>query len=590
MQKNVPSTTISINNALYFRAFILTFWLVCSGANAQFNDARGPRINDRLPVPRMGSGIGQISGPRLPVLRQLRGGGHNNWLQEITSGTAFFGDGPVTGGITADAGFGTIGANFFRSFAVNRQVSTSMRDGLKVGFGPLLFQNFSGGLGTFYTDFHTPSGAGDDSGWSAAITLSSTVHLNLPWLSLGGQISGYYLPFVDRWGYGLPSPVLSFGSQFGVFDPGASLGLGIKGSLAGWDWIVFDVFNATYAQTNIADFIFDNASGNTQIWGRMSASAPSASAVDQVGRYQFGGGAYLERPSNATSRFQAPRFASNGNLFSQDRSFYTNSVGIILAKWINPVLRNSYWLKRDDFWATTNFNSFGNIIRGGAYFDHVGNQVFRPYLGYEFTTRDEFNSLHHVLNAGSYGSLSESTTYYANLGWVWGTGGNTTVSKGLYELILSQRLSMRFSHFLGGGRTVTDPDYGERYIADYVNYGVNFALNSQTMIQAVAGISETDGSLTSSGDAFRSYEGLRIRTTLGSSNVSVSAIHENYHFKGTGATQLDQWIYKILYGLPVGGPRTMAYTGYQYIDRRSTSGGTSSFQEHLFLLYLVHRF
>jgi hypothetical protein len=578
-------------NHSLFKIVILGMACLWSGTvAAQFNELRGPRINDRLPASRMGSGIGQISGPRLPALRQLRGGGHNNWLQDLTSGTAFFGDGPITGGITADAGFGTLGFNFFRRLGVNRQASPSAQEGFKVGLGPLLFQNFSGGLGVFYTDFHTPSGVNDDSGWSAAITLSSTVSLSLPWLSFGGQLSGYYLPFVDKWGYGLPSPILSFGSQFGVFDPGASMGLGIKGSLAGWDWIVFDVFRASYAQTNIADYIFDNESGNAQIWGRMSASLPSESAVDQVGRYQFGGGAYLERPADASSRFQAPRFANNGSLFSQDRTFYTNSAGVIVAKWISPVVRNMNWFKRDDFWATTDFNSFGNIIRGGTYFDHVGNEQFRPYLGYEFTTRDEFESLHHVVNTGSYGSLTESTTYFANLGWVWGTGGDSTVSKGLYELILSQMLSMRFSHFLGGGRTVTDPDFGERYIADYVNYGLNFALNAQTMIQAVTGISQTDGRLTRSGDATRSYQGLRIRTALGGSNVSVSAIHENYDFKGGGVNQLDQWIYKILYGLPIGGPRSMAYTGYQYIDRRSTSGGTSSFQEHLFLLYFVHRF
>jgi hypothetical protein len=259
---------------------------------------------------------------------------------------------------------------------------------------------------------------------------------------------------------------------------------------------------------------------------------------------------------------------------------------------LSPRVRNFYWLQRDDFWATTNFNSFGNFIRGGTYAEYQsGNPYINPYVGYEFGTNSDFASVHHVMNAGSYGYLSPNTTYFANLGWVWGTGNQSvnSTNTALYELVVSQSLSSRVSHYVGGGRTITDPIFGERFISDYLTYGLNFQLSLNTTLVAMAGINDTYGDLTQSGDAKSMFQGIRLRTTLGQSNVSLSAIHENLDFKGGGAQSLDQWIYKVLYGLPIGGARTTAYTGYQYIDRRAT-GGIASFQEHLFLLYLTHSF
>jgi hypothetical protein len=561
--------------------------------NAQDNFSRGPVINDSFD--NLGAVAGRsnvINGPRGPAFFKPRNGGNSNWLQSLTSGTAVFDNGTVLTGIAADAGFGTLGVNLFNRLQANFQTGSSWLDGWKVGLGPLTLSNFTSGVGTFYTDYNTPQGIGDASGWSSVISLNATANMNLGWLSFGAQVGGYYLPFIDKWGYGTPSAVLSFGSQFGQFQPAGSFGLGIKGSLAGWNWIVFDGFNAAYAQTNISDYIFDGP-GNTNTFGSISASGPGATAVDQVGRYQFGSGALLDRPANGTSRLQAPRFANNGGSFlSQDRSFFTNSIGAIAARMFGTRLRNFYWFQRDDYWATTKFKSFGNFIHGGTYADYQsGSPYISPYIGYEFGTNNEFANIHHVVNAGSYGHLSPNTTYFANLGWVWGTGDlqRNSVSTALYELVVSQALSSRVSHYVGGGRTVTDPIYGERYIADYVNYGVNLQITSRSLLQALAGISNTYGSLTQSGDATRTFQGIRIRTTLGQSNVSISAIHENYDFREGGAQSLDQWIYKVLYGLPIGGVRTTAYTGYQYIDRRA-NGGSDSFQEHLFLLYLTHSF
>lgn len=561
--------------------------------NAQDNFSRGPVINDSFD--NLGGAAGRssvINGPRGPAFFKPRNGGNSNWLQSLTSGTAVFDNGTVLTGIAADAGFGTLGVNLFNRLQANFQTGSSWLDGWKVGLGPLTLSNFTSGVGTFYTDYNTPQGIGDASGWSSVISLNANANMNLGWLSFGAQVGGYYLPFIDKWGYGTPSAVLSFGSQFGQFQPAGSFGLGIKGSLAGWNWIVFDGFNAAYAQTNISDYIFDGP-GNTNTFGSISASGPGATAVDQVGRYQFGSGALLDRPANGTSRLQAPRFANNGGSFlSQDRSFFTNSIGAIAARMFGTRLRNFYWLQRDDYWATTKLKSFGNFIHGGTYADYQsGSPYISPYIGYEFGTNNEFANVHHVINAGSYGHLSPNTTYFANLGWVWGTGNlqGNSISTALYELVVSQALSSRVSHYVGGGRTVTDPIYGERYIADYVNYGVNLQITSRSLVQALAGISNTYGSLTQSGDATRTFQGIRLRTTLGQSNVSISAIHENYDFKGGEAQSLDQWIYKILYGLPIGGVRTTAYTGYQYIDR-SANGGTDSFQEHLFLLYLTHNF
>ncbi len=563
--------------------------------NAQDNFARGPQINDTFGNLGGGGGFGRsspITGPRGPNFFKLRNGGNANWLQSLTSGSAVFDNGTVLAGIGADAGFGTLGVGLFKRLQAGFQTSPGMREGFKVGLGPLTLSDFQVGSGTFYTDYSTPQGIGDASGWSSVITLNAVANMNFGPISFGSQIGGYYLPFIDKWGYGTPSALLAFGSQFGQFQPAGSMMLGIKGSLAGWNWIAYDALNAFYASTNISDYIFDGP-GNTNTFGTLSASGPGATAVDQVGRYQFGSGALMDRPANGTSRFQVPRFANNGGSFlSQDRSFFTNSIGVIAARIFGTRVRNFYWLQRNDNWATTKFISRGNFIQGGTYADYQsGNPYINPYIGYEFGTNSEFASIHHVMNAGSYGYLSPNTTYFANLGWVWGSGNQSvnSISTALYELVISQSLNSRLSHYVGGGRSITDPILGERYIADYLSYGINFQLSSRSILQAVAGISNTYGGLTQSGDATRTWQGIRLRTTLGQSNVSISAIHENYDFKGGGSQQIDQWIYKVLYGLPIGGFQTTAYTGYQFIDRRA-SGGIGTLQEHLFLLYLSHRF
>ncbi|MCX6838517.1 MAG: hypothetical protein NTX35_12005 [Verrucomicrobia bacterium] len=574
--------------------FVLAALLSLARMEAQDNFSRGPQINDSFNFGQGGVGgrSNVINGPRAPAFFRPRNGGNSNWLQSVTQGSAVFDNGTVLAGIGADAGFGTLGVSLFNRLNADFQTGSSWLDGWKVGLGPLVLSNFSAGVGTFYTDFNTPTGIGDASGWSSVITLNANANLNMGPLSFGAQLGAFYLPMIDKWGYGTPSAILSFGSQFGQFQPQGSMGLGIKGMLAGWDWIVYDTFNASYASTNISDYIFDGT-GNTNTFGSLSASGPGATAVDQVGRYQFGSGALLDRPANGTSRFQAPRFATNGgSLLSQDRSFFTNTIGTIAGRMLSARVRNFYWLQRDDFWATTKFTNFGNFIHGGTYADYQsGNPYINPYIGYEFGTNSDFASIHHVMNAGSYGYLSPNTTYFANLGWVWGTGNQSvnSTNTALYELIVSQSISSRMSHYVGGGRTITDPIFGERFIADYLTYGLNFQLSSNTTLQAVAGISNTYGELTQSGDAMRTFQGIRLTTTLGQSNVSLSAIHENLDFKGGGAQSLDQWIYKVLYGLPIGGARTTAYTGYQYIDRRAT-GGIDSFQEHLFLLYLTHSF
>lgn len=578
-----------------FTVLALGLALSLTQLNAQDNLARGPQINDSFGNLGGGGGFGRssvINGPRGPAFFRLRNGGNGNLLQNLTSGSASFDNGTVLAGIGADAGFGTLGVGLFSQLRAGFQTSPGLREGFKVGLGPLTLSDFQLGSGTFYTDYNTSQGIGDASGWSSVITLNAVANMNLGPISFGSQVGGYYLPFIDKWGYGTPSALLSFGSQFGQFQPAGSMMIGIKGDLAGWNWIAYDALNAFYASTNISDYIFDGP-GNTNTFGSMSASGPGATAVDQVGRYQFGSGALLDRPANGTSRFQAPRFASNGSSYlSQDRSFFTNSIGIIAGKLLSSRVRNFYWLQRNDNWATTKFVNRGNFIQGGTYADYQsGNPYINPYIGYEFGTNSDFASIHHVMNAGTYGYLTQNTTYFANLGWVWGSGNQAanSINTALYELVVSQSLGSRFSHFVGGGRSITDPIYGERYIADYLSYGFNFQASSKSLLQAVTGVSNTNGGLTRSGDATRIWQGVRLRTTLGQSNVSVSAIHENYDFQGGQSQKIDQWIYKALYGLPVGGVRTTAYTGYQYMDRRA-EGGVSSFQEHLFLLYVTHRF
>lgn len=567
-------------------ALILICLLLAMPSHAQFADAGGPFIDDQLPWGyRMGGG-GQIVGPQFPGFRRTRGGARANMLHSMTSGSAVFDNGSIFSAANFDSGFGSVGINFRPWLQTDRQTNPSRGEGFKLGLGPLVLYDFMGGLGAFYTDFNTPLGIGDDSGWSSVVSLSTSVHLELPFLSLGGRLSGYYLPFEDRWGYGLPSPFLTFGlGQLGFIDPGGSFVIGTKGNLAGWDFVIYDSFTAEALMADLTEYLFDEPPWNL---GQISATLPDASATDRVGRYQFGGG-YVDREAGANERFQSPRFANRGgSFFNQDRMWFTNSVGAVIGKLLTPTVRNLYWFRRDDFWATSRFNSFGNFMSGGAYIDSYGNVHFRPYAGYEFGTFNDFQSIHHVVKAGSWGSITPTISYAANLGWLWTTGTTNDQNTGLYELMLAQSLGSRFQQYIGGGRTVSDPTFGERYLMDYVTYGLSYLIDSNTVIQAVAGMSQADGALSGAGNSEQYHAGIRLRKSVGNSFLSLSAINEHYDFNATGQ-EIDQWVYKAIYTLPLGGPRTTAYTGYQYIDRNSNRNA-EAFTEHLLLFYVTQRF
>lgn len=570
-------------------------WMVCVvslfslcialSSHAQFLDAGGPFINDQMPWGyRMGGG-GNIVGPQFGGFRRSRAG--ESMLRSLTSASAVFDNGSLFSAASLDSGIVFNGLNLTNWLQTTNGGGAASGLGFKMGLGPLILSDFIGGLGAFYTDFDTPQGVNDESGFSSAVTLSASATLQLPFLSLGGRLSGYYLPNEDRWGYGLPSPFMQLVlSPLGFINPGANFSIGTKGSLAGWDFILYDSFVAEAIALDITDYLFDDLS-----LGQIRTELPSAFATDRVGRYQFGGGANLNREPGANERFQSPRFSygSGGqSLLSEDRLFFTNSAGAVIGKLLTPTVRNLYWLRRDDFWATSQFNNVGNFISGGGYVESYGNVYLRPYAGYEFGTFDEFQSLHHMVRSGSWGAITPSISYSANIGWVWTTGNTNDQNSGIYELMLAQSLGTRFQQYIGGGRTVTDPTYGERYLMDYITYGFSYLIDSNTVIQAVAGMSQADGAMSGSGNSEQYQAGVRLRRAIGKSFLSISAINEHYDFHAT-QQQIEQWVYKVIYSFPIGGPRTTAYTGYQYIDRRSNRT-TATFTEHLLLFYVTQRF
>lgn len=509
-------------------------------------------------------------------------------LRSLTSASAVYDNGSLFSKASLDSGIALNGLNLGALLQTTTAVGPPKGDGFKMGLGPLVLSDFIGGLGAFYTDFNTSQGIRNESGFSSVVTLSASAFLQLPFLSLGGRLGGYYLPNEDRWGYGLPSPFIQFfGSPIGSLNTGGDFVIGTKGNLAGWDFVIYDIFVAEAIALDMTNYLFDEIPGS---FGQIEVGLPSAFATDRVGRYQFGG-AYLSREPGVNERLESPRFSFGGggqSLLSEDRMFFTNSAGAVIGKLLTPTVRNLYWFRRDDFWATNQFNSVGNFMSGGGYFDSYGNVHFRPYAAYEFGTFDEFQSLHHVVRSGSWGAITPDISYSANVGWVWTTGNTNDQNSGIYELMLAQSLGTRFQHYLGGGRTVSDPTFGERYLMDYVTYGFGCLIDSNTIIQAVTAMSHADGALSGAGDSEQYQAGVRLRRAIGNSFLSLSAINEHYDFNATGQ-EIHQWVYKAIYSIPLGGPRTTVHSGYQYIDRDSNRNA-AAFTEHLLLFYVTQRF
>lgn len=565
---------------------IATLFLATSSYAQLGQDTGGPFIDDQLPWGYRFGGGGNIVGPMFPGFGWRRTRASSSLLGSLTSGSAVFDNGSIFSGASLGSGFAPIGLNFRPWIQTTTQVNPTNGEGFKLGLGPLVLYDFMGGAGAFYTDYNTPSGIADASGWSSVVSLSTSAHLQLPFLSLAGRLSGYYLPNKDEWGYGTPSPFAVFGfGNLGFLDPGATFYIGTKGNLAGWDFVIYDSFVAETISPDLTSYLFEEPINNLGVVG---ATLPQATAADRVGRYQFGGGAFLDRETGTNERFSGPRFGNRGqSFFSQDRMWFTNSAGVVVGKMLTPSVRNLYWFRRDDIWATNQFNPIRHSYAGGAYIDSYGSVYFRPYAGYEFGSFDDFQSMYHIARTGSWGFLTPDISYAANIGWVWTTGQTNNQNSAVYELMLAQSLGSRFQQYLGGGRTVSDPTFGERYLMDYLQYGLSYLVDSNTVVQLVTGVSQGDGALSGAGNSETYHAGLRLRKSIGNSFFSVSAVNEHYDFHSSGQ-EIDQWVYKAIYSHPLS-PRTSAWTGYQFIDRYSNRTSTA-FSEHLFIFYVTQRF
>jgi hypothetical protein len=569
--------------------------IFCGSSQAQFagggwNNVGGPFIDDRLvgglggPEWReLGSGGfgGAFLGPQFGLMNPI-GQPAQNALQNLTSFSTSLDNEYFMLRFAGDSGLGNMRimptAGFFGGGGVG---GVSVADGLQIGLGPLTMSDFYAGAGMFYTDYDTSNGIGDDSGWSSVLTLSSQVSLWTPLIFVSARLQGYYLPMTDEWGWGLPGVMGNFGAM-GIWDPGTFFVVGLKGTVGGWDYIVYDIFTGDYLGLNFTDAFFDGQPN-------LSADAigPASAPIHRVGRYGFGG-AYLDQNGFAGTR-QNGRFSNNlGSYLSGDRLWFVNSVGTIVGKLLTPTTRSINWLRRDDFWATSSFNSINNFITGGSALEMASSPYSGRWAGYEFGTFDEFDTVQHTLQVGAWGYLSPNIGYSASIGYLWNTGTANDQSSALYDLFLMHFIGSRFIQYLAGGRTLTDPTFGERFVNDYIQYGVSYLVNRYSTLQAVTGYYQTDGSLTQTSTFDAAFAGIRLRHMVGQrSFFSISTVAETFDFQGvTGET--NQWNHRFIYAFPVGRD-TFAYTGYQYIERNADVAA-SSFTEHLLLFYLVHRF
>ena len=548
-------------------------------------NVQGPFIQDQFPMNNMGArglgGGGRLLGPRIGIRYPLRRPAQNA-VQDLTSSYGTFNNGLIMTRYGVDSGLGSV--NLFPRAGFRgavRGFNGSIADGLKIGFGPVMMSDFEAGAGMFYTDYDSPTGRLDDSGWASVLTLSSTVTVTTPLISITARAQGYYLPFEDEWGFGTP-PVLANLGVLGLWDPGVFMLAAMKGTVGGWDLLVYDIFIGDYISNNMTDVFFDEPFNPSA-----GVNLPSQAGLDQVGRYGFGG-AYLDRQGGANSRIQFPRFASNGSYLNSDRMLFTNSTGIVVGKMLSPNTRSINWFRRDDFWATNQFTSLGNFISGGTYMESAFSPSVQAFAGYEFGTFDEFHSVQHLFRTGAFGYLSDSVGYSLNAGYFWTSGTSNNRGIGLYDAFLMHYVGSRFMQYAGGGRGVTDPTFGERFVNDYIQYGASYMIGPRTLLQGVAGYYQTDGSLTQTASLDASFAGIRLRVMAGErSFLSLSSITERYDFHGTGQ-ETNQWIHRLIYGVQLA-KQTTGYAGYQYIDRHSNVPA-SSFSEHLLLFYLVYRF
>lgn len=497
----------------------------------------------------------------------------SRFIQDVTTVGGWSGLGDGDNYLRFNAGLRSSLLGFgLKSFQLQPQ------SGLKLGI--LVVDNLSIGTGVLYSEYsgtqlRTPRFGSSEENWAAVMTATfrlTAYVTNRFALSVRPYL--YWLPLKNEFGYAAGGGLFSI--PRGAMMPYSMISSAYRTRIApSWDLSFYERLQASLnGRTLLNEPLL------------MSATLQDLSSYDVAGRYALGGFA----PRTSTIR-RSGQLSLNDNFFDNNSVLFTNYANAKISGATGENTRAHFIYSRFDQWNDSlkhlaGWNTASAVlVQRSRYFD--------KYATYYASMRDNSDLLIQGANVGFNAILGPNLRGFASGGHMWTTTSNERYSgrsAWVGRVGLEQLLGPNIRHGVTAGRAVTEPDFGSRYLADFVRYylamdvapGVVWRL----FYQKLEGDSlDSPRETNSMSEVYGSLISFSL-TPLDS--LSILNTHENSErFGGDAGWSL--WSHRLSY---VRSLREDLYAQlyYQYQCGQSKASGTDPFSEHIVYLGMVKRF
>lgn len=402
--------------------------------------------------------------------------------------------------------------------------------------GTILYSDLSGDY-----DFNFPED--EEAGWLAAITLSLRLTVQLTQnvnLSVLGNI--YYLPFSNEVGFYVPPGGI-----------GAALRLAYEKEVGNW-WI------GVVEQLQV---INPNADLLSQ-W--------NVDEIERAGRYRFG---------------RADRIGErSGRIFDSDYYYLQNRVGAVATTLLTQNWRLLLEADRRDTWPFDSSKSHRELMQASATASYDGQDWrFAPWLRYQVSTTDNFDTLRNTFRAGVRGPITQRLRLAANAGYTWVIPRGRDGIVGDLGLIHETGPSTRQSIFIGQNyqNDITGDDYWGRY----ARYTLHQAFGRRLWGSVYAQYADTEN--LDSGDRYDTLStGARLTMSVTDlTRLGLGVDYDNARGRGGTRDNRERLILSARVDRPIL-PGLFAGFLYQFEQVQTTKRG--DFNENLFMLTVTQLF
>lgn len=444
--------------------------------------------------------------------------------------------------------------------------------------GPFYVDQVYGGAGVLYNDVQgTPPGVNpvstSDDSWSSIVWLNTrfTTYITDRFaLSVNPWV--YYLPLKGDVGWAAGQGLFGLTDQI---TPQSSAKMGLHIPVGRWDFSFFDQFQAFYIQDSILGENFF-----------ISADAYDLTPVDPAGRFHFGGFG----PSSVDMTGDT-RLTSNGQLFRSDRLFFRNNGFFQAFTKLGEGTSFSATYGRFDFW-DDDMDHLGSWDTASVMLARtMGN--FRPFVAYQGTTQDQWNSSDHWILTGAAFRVNPQLIGYGNLGYLWASSAEQPRDQdswlGMFGL--RQQIGPYTSHSLEAGRSVTDPEFNARTRSDYVSYMLSQVFGPR--LNASLFFTYADRMYLGSQRVGRDHKVTAVGAVATSilstkSSVSVYTAFEKMQMDEFNRAW-DLWTYRMSYFRHLGHSANL-HLMYQYQHASSDANPIDNYSEHLIYAGVMKQF